>query len=70
LCRSGSLEYTEFLIASKGFEEMMTDENLRFVFDILDINNTGELSAKNINPSVNIDLATWEDLIAEVSDQL
>ena len=47
---------------------MMTDENLRFAFDVLDINKTGELSVKNINPNVNIDEATWEDLIAEVSD--
>ena len=45
LSQSGSLNYSEWLIASANEDELLTDENLRHIFEYFDEKKTGFIGA-------------------------
>ena len=41
VCRSGSLQYSEWVISSANKHDTLSEENLRFAFDFFDNDKTG-----------------------------
>ena len=70
LNQNGIIEYSEFVAATSNLKLMMTDKNLKYAFDLFDLDNNGEITPRELKHVLNNDVqelndSMWENLIEE-----
>ena len=68
---NGFIEYEEFLRASLDINKILTDENVKIVFQLFDANNTGKITPKELKRVMDINSAdvsdeVWEQIINDI----
>jgi len=67
---NGAIDYTEFLTAAANKEDLLSDLNLRFAFNMLDKDKSGSISKNELRAmfetSEKKDDALWNEIFAEV----
>ncbi|OMJ79034.1 hypothetical protein SteCoe_21017 [Stentor coeruleus] len=70
--KSGFIDYTEFIIASSKTEMLLCNSNLEDAFKVLDMDNSGKISAKELKGVLGGRLRAkeelWKKLINEVDE--
>ena len=73
LKKNGSIDYTEWLVASAHKHEQLTIENLKFAFDFFDLEQNGSIGHQEISKvfqdyNLMIDDELIEQMMLEVSN--
>ena len=67
---NGAIDYTEFLTAASDKEQLLSDLNLRFAFNMFDTDRSGSISKAELKmlfeSSEKKDDALWNEIFAEV----
>lgn len=70
--KSGFIDYTEFVIASSKAQILLCNSNLEDAFKVLDMDNSGKISAKELKEVLGGRLKAkdklWKKLINEVDE--
>ena len=68
---NGFIEYEEFLRASIDINKILTDENVKIVFQLFDANNTGKITPMELKKVMDINAADVSDEVwAQIIDDI
>ena len=69
--KNGFIEYEEFLRASIDINKILTDENVKIVFQLFDANNTGKITPMELKRVMDINTADVSDEVwAQIIDDI
>jgi calcium-dependent protein kinase len=70
LDKNGFIEYQEFLTATVDVKKLLTDQNLKKAFEMFDKDNSGNISAEEIQKVLGMDNShseqTWKRIVNEI----
>ena len=68
---NGFIEYEEFLRASIDINKILTDDNIKIVFQLFDANNTGKITPMELKRVMDINTADVSDEVwAQIIDDI
>ena len=68
---NGFIEYEEFLRASLDINKILTDDNVKIVFQLFDANNTGKITPMELKRVMDINAADVSDEVwAQIIDDI
>ena len=68
---NGFIEYEEFLRASIDINKILTDNNIKIVFQLFDANNTGKITPMELKRVMDINTADVSDEVwAQIIDDI
>ena len=68
---NGFIEYEEFLRASLDINKILTDDNVKIVFQLFDANNTGKITPMELKRVMDINTGDVSDEVwAQIIDDI